>query len=82
MPRSVDVRRLPEPSTTAAVITAIKSHEPDSLTFRLMTPVAYNAGLRPVGQRQADAACMAGFVRAGSVLRVLRPRIVWFCGTC
>lgn len=47
VPRSVDVRRLPGPATMAAVIAAIKSHQPGSLTYQLMTAVAYYGGLRP-----------------------------------
>lgn len=43
----VDVRRLPSPETMAKVIAAIKNHQPGSLTYQVMTAVAYYAGLRP-----------------------------------
>ncbi len=45
--RSVDVRLLPDPATMAAVITAVRSHQPASRTYQVMTAVAYYAGLRP-----------------------------------
>ena len=45
--RSVDIRRLPEPQRMAAVIAAIRSHQPASVTYQAMTAVAYYAGLRP-----------------------------------
>ena len=45
--RSVDVRRLPGPHTMAAVIEAIRTHQPGSQTYQVMTAVAYYAGLRP-----------------------------------
>lgn len=45
--RSVDVRRLPGPNTMAAVIEAIRTHQPGSRTYQVMTAVAYYAGLRP-----------------------------------
>ena len=45
--RSVDTRRLPEPHTMAGVIEAIRTHQPGSRTYQLMTAVAYYAGLRP-----------------------------------
>jgi integrase len=45
--RSVDPRRLPDPPTMARAIDAIGSHQPGSQTYRVMTAVAYYAGLRP-----------------------------------
>ncbi len=45
--RSVDPRRLPDPPTMAQAIDAIASHQPGSQTYRVMTAVAYYAGLRP-----------------------------------
>lgn len=58
VPRSVDVRRLPEPATMTAVIEAIKSHQPGSLTYQLMTAVAYYAGLRPSEVVMLRAHCL------------------------
>jgi integrase len=45
--RSVDVRALPGPLLMAAAIDAIVTHQPGSRAFRVMTAVAYYAGLRP-----------------------------------
>lgn len=45
--RSVDVRRLPDPTTMVAVIGAVRSHQPASRTYEVMTAVAYYGGLRP-----------------------------------
>lgn len=45
--RGVDVRSLPGPGTMAAAIDAITTHQPGSRTYRVMTAVAYYAGLRP-----------------------------------
>ena len=45
--RSVDVRALPGPAVMAAAIDAIVTHQPGSRAFRVMTAVAYYAGLRP-----------------------------------
>lgn len=45
--RSVDVRVLPSPSTMAAVLDAIPTHQPGSRVYAVMTAVAYYAGLRP-----------------------------------
>ena len=45
--RSVDVRALPGPVVMAAAIDAIVTHQPGSRAFRVMTAVAYYAGLRP-----------------------------------
>ena len=45
--RSVDVRALPSPVVMAAAIDAIVTHQPGSRAFRVMTAVAYYAGLRP-----------------------------------
>jgi integrase len=45
--RTVSVRNLPDPATMARVIEAIPSHQPASGAYRVMTAVAYYAGLRP-----------------------------------
>ncbi len=45
--RTVSVRHLPDPATMATVIEAIPSHQPASRAYRVMTAVAYYAGLRP-----------------------------------
>ncbi len=45
--RSVDPRRLPDPVTMARAIEALRSHQPGSDSYRVMTAVAYYAGLRP-----------------------------------
>ncbi len=45
--RSVDIRTLPSPPVMAAAIDAIVTQQPGSKTFRVMTAVAYYAGLRP-----------------------------------
>jgi integrase len=45
--RAIDVRRLPGPSTAAAIIDALKSHQPGSRNYQAMTAVVYYAGLRP-----------------------------------
>ncbi len=45
--RSVDPRRLPDPETMARAIEALQSHQPGSDNYRVMTAVAYYAGLRP-----------------------------------
>ena len=45
--RSVDVRALPGPAVRAAAIDAIVTHQPGSRAIRVMTAVAYYAGLRP-----------------------------------
>ena len=45
--RSVDVRALPGPTVMAAAIDAIVTHQPGSRATRVMTAVAYYAGLRP-----------------------------------
>lgn len=45
--RSVDVRSLPNPQAMAEAIEAILSKQPGSKTYRVMTAVAYYAGLRP-----------------------------------
>ena len=45
--RSVDVRSLPRPEAMAAAIDAIVTQQPGSKTYRVMTAVAYYAGLRP-----------------------------------
>lgn len=45
--RSVDIRALPSPAVMAKAIDAIVSSQPASRTYRVMTAVAYYAGLRP-----------------------------------
>ena len=45
--RVVDVRSLPGPETMVRAIDAIATHQPGSRTYRVMTAVAYYAGLRP-----------------------------------
>ena len=45
--RSVDVRSLPRPAAMAEAIDAIVTQQPASKTYRVMTAVAYYAGLRP-----------------------------------
>jgi integrase len=45
--RSIDLRRLPDPETMARAIEALRSHQPGSDNYRVMTAVAYYAGLRP-----------------------------------
>ena len=45
--RSVDVRALPSPAAMAEAIDAIVTHQPGSKNYRVMTAVAYYAGLRP-----------------------------------
>jgi integrase len=45
--RSVDVRALPGPEAMAEAIDAIVTQQPGSKTYRVMTAVAYYAGLRP-----------------------------------
>ncbi len=45
--RSVDIRLLPDPATMEAAIAAMRSHQPGSRTYEVMTAVAYYAGLRP-----------------------------------
>ncbi len=44
---AVDIRSLPDPSTMAAILRAIPTHQPGSLTYQAMTAVMYFAGLRP-----------------------------------
>ena len=45
--RSVDVSALPSPAAMAEAIDAIVTQQPGSKTYRVMTAVAYYAGLRP-----------------------------------
>lgn len=45
--RAVAIRSLPDPATMARIIDAITSHQPGSRMYRVMTAVAYCAGLRP-----------------------------------
>ena len=45
--RSVDIRTLPSPAVMAEAIDAIVTQQPGSKTYRVMTAVAYYAGLRP-----------------------------------
>ena len=45
--RAFDVRSLPDPATMARAIDAIVTNQPASRMYRVMTAVAYYAGLRP-----------------------------------
>lgn len=45
--RSIEVRALPSPAIMAEAINAIATQQPGSKTYRVMTAVAYYAGLRP-----------------------------------
>jgi integrase len=45
--RVVDVRSLPDPEAMAALIQAMRSHQPGSHAYQLMTAVMYYGGLRP-----------------------------------
>jgi integrase len=45
--RAVDARRLPGPEAMATSIAGIRSHQPASHMYEVMTAVAYYAGLRP-----------------------------------
>lgn len=45
--KAVDIERLPDSRTMQAIIEAIRSHQPGSRTYQVMTVVAYYAGLRP-----------------------------------
>ncbi len=45
--RGVDIRTLPSPAVMAGAIDAIVTQQPGSKTYRVMTAVAYYAGLRP-----------------------------------
>jgi integrase len=44
---AVDVRQLPSPDSVVAIIEAMRSHQPGSLTYQAMTAVVFYAGLRP-----------------------------------
>ena len=44
---AVNIRMLPGPDAMARAIAAIETHQPGSATYRVMTAVAYYAGLRP-----------------------------------
>lgn len=45
--RALDVTSLPGPAMMVAAIEAIRTHQPASWTYQVMTSVAYYAGLRP-----------------------------------
>jgi integrase len=45
--QAVDVRRLPDPQSMAAIIQAIRSHQPGSRNYQVMAAVTYYAGLPP-----------------------------------
>ncbi|HEX6237895.1 MAG TPA: hypothetical protein VFZ68_11915 [Acidimicrobiales bacterium] len=45
--QAVDVRRLPDSATMAAILKAIVTHQPGSRNYQLMSAVMYYAGLRP-----------------------------------
>lgn len=44
---AVDIRRLPSPEGAVAIIAALKSRQPASVTYQAMTAVVFYAGLRP-----------------------------------
>lgn len=44
---AVDIRRLPSPDGAVAIIAALKSRQPASLTYQAMTAVVFYSGLRP-----------------------------------
>jgi integrase len=44
---AVDIRRLPDPATMAAILQSLPTHQPGSRTYQAMTAVIYFAGLRP-----------------------------------
>jgi integrase len=56
--RSLPIRSLPSPEVMARVIEAIPSHQPASQTYRVMTAVAYYAGLRPSEVVMLRARCL------------------------
>jgi integrase len=45
--REIELRRLPDPAVFCEAIDAIASHQPGSENYRVMTAVAFHAGLRP-----------------------------------
>jgi integrase len=45
--RAIDVRSLPDPTSMAEAIAAIRSHQPASRMYEAMTAVLFYAGLRP-----------------------------------
>lgn len=45
--KAIDVKRLPDPRTMAALIVAMRNHQPASRMYQVMTAVGYFAGLRP-----------------------------------
>lgn len=45
--KPLDVRRLPGPEAMATVIAAMRSHQPGSRVYQLMSAVMYYGGLRP-----------------------------------
>lgn len=46
-PAAFDIRQLPNPYVMANAIEAIRTHQPGSYKYQVMTAVAYYAGLRP-----------------------------------
>jgi integrase len=44
---AVDVKRLPDPQGMASIIQAIRTHQPGSRKYQVMTSISYYAGLRP-----------------------------------
>ena len=54
----VDIRLLPDPATMERAIAAIASHQPGSLTYQVMTAVAYYAGLRPSEVVMLRSSCL------------------------
>ena len=45
--KAVDVRRLPGPASVVAIVQALRSHQPGSRNYQMMSTVVYYAGLRP-----------------------------------
>ena len=45
--QAVDVKRLPDPKAAAEIIQAMRSHQPGSRVYQLMSAVMYYAGPRP-----------------------------------
>lgn len=56
--KSVSIRSLPDPATMQRALDAMVSHQPASRTYRVMTAVAYYAGLRPSEVVMLRAECL------------------------
>jgi hypothetical protein len=65
--RAVDARLLPGPKAMATAITAIRSHQPASHMYEVMTEVANYAGLRPSGRHAAAAGAGPGRTGVGRI---------------